>query len=267
MIGAATLNPGRGRSTGWAVLRPLRGFIAVAILLSIWEIATQLLRIPPYILPPPSRIATTIWTARAPIMVGVGQTLLEAFAGFGLGCGLALATAVGFQRSRTLELTLLPLTAILQSVPIVALTPVIALIIGRNLFTAIVISAIICFFPMMVNAIRGLGSASSESLELLHVMAASPSQVFWLLRLPVALPYLFAGLRIAATACILGAMVAEWLTGDRGLGFFVVDSASRFRIDLVWAGIVTATILAVLAFSLVTLVESRVIRWHDSERE
>jgi NitT/TauT family transport system permease protein len=154
---------------------------------------------------------------------------------------------------------------ILQSVPIVAITPVIALAIGRTAVTAIVIAAIICFFPVMVNAVRGLRSVSDESLELMHVLDASGRQELRLLRLPSSLPYLFTGLRVAATICFPGAMIAEWLTAARGLGYYIVDMQVRYRTDLVWAGLVTATLTGVVLFTVVSIIERRVIRWHETD--
>ena len=130
----------------------------------------------------------------------------------------------------------------------------------------VVISAIICFFPIMVNALRGLRSVSDESLELMHVLDASSRQELLQLRLPASLPYLFGGLRIAATICFPGAMIAEWLTAARGLGYYIVDMQVRYRTDLVWAGLVTATLTGVALFTIVTLVERRVIRWQWDER-
>lgn len=245
---------GIGRWSGWLVL--------FGIVFS-WEFGTRILETPTYLLPPPSRILDAAIGDGQKLVGELALTLTEALGGFVLGSSLAILLAVAVQRSRTFELTALPPIMVLQSVPIVAVTPVIALVIGRTMMTAVVIAAIICFFPVMVNALRGLRSVSDESLELMHVLAASPRQILTRVRIPASLPYLFGGLRVAATICLPGAMIAEWLTAAQGLGYYIIDMQVRFRTELVWAGILVATITSVGLFTLVTIVERRLVRWHE----
>ena len=252
------------RSFARRVRRWSGGLLIVAILV-VWELWTVVANVPPYLLPAPSRIAGAMAAASGTIAGQLAITLFEALAGFALGSLTAILLSIAVLRSRTFEVTALPPIMVLQSVPIVAITPVIALAIGRTWFTAVVISAIICFFPVMVNAVRGLRSVSDESLELMHVLDASGQQELRKLRLPASLPYLFTGLRVAATICFPGAMIAEWLTAARGLGYYIVDMQVRYRTDLVWAGLVTATLTGVVLFTIVTLVERRAVRWHDSD--
>jgi NitT/TauT family transport system permease protein len=252
------------RSLGQRLKRWSGAILVVAILVT-WELWTIVASVPPYLLPAPSRILGAMAGASGVIAGQLAITLFEALAGFALGSLSAILLSIAVLRSRTFEVTALPPIMILQSVPIVAITPVIALAIGRTWFTAVVISGIICFFPVMVNAVRGLRSVSDESLELMHVLDASGRQELRKLRLPASLPYLFTGLKVAATICFPGAMIAEWLTAARGLGYYIVDMQVRYRTDLVWAGLVTATLTGVALFTIVSLVERRVIRWHDSE--
>jgi NitT/TauT family transport system permease protein len=243
------------------------GAILVVAIIVVWELWTIVASVPPYLLPAPSRILGALAGASGVIAGQLAITLFEALAGFALGSLTAILLSIAVLRSRTFEVTALPPIMILQSVPIVAITPVIALAIGRTAVTAIVISAIICFFPVMVNAVRGLRSVSDESLELMHVLDASGRQELIHLRLPTSMPYLFTGLRIAATICFPGAMIAEWLTAARGLGYYIVDMQVRYRTDLVWAGLVTATVTGVVLFTIVSIVERRVIRWHEADMD
>ena len=247
------------RAKGWS------GTLLIVAIVLVWELWTIVASVPPYLLPAPSRIAGAMAGASGTIASQLAITLFEALAGFALGSVSAILLSIAVLRSRTFEATALPPIMILQSVPIVAITPVIALAIGRTWFTAVVISAIICFFPVMVNAVRGLRSVTDESVELMHVLDASGRQELRKLRLPASLPYLFTGLRVAATICFPGAMIAEWLTAAHGLGYYIVDMQVRYRTDLVWAGLVTATLTGVVLFTIVTLVERRVVRWHDSD--
>jgi NitT/TauT family transport system permease protein len=242
----------------------LKGWLALAGVLVVWEAVCRIAAVPHYLLPTPSYIAAGMWSYREPILAHATTTMLEAPVGFALGCGSAIATALLFRRSRALEVAILPFTVILQGIPIVALTPVLALILGRNYVTIVVVSAIICFFPVLINAVQGLASASDESVELMHVLAANRSQTFWMLRLPASLPFLFNGFRVAAPGCILGAMVAEWLAASKGLGFYIFDAAARWQTPAVWGAIASTTLLNLAAFGLVVFVEKRRIRWHDS---
>jgi NitT/TauT family transport system permease protein len=235
------------------------------VLLAGWELYSISRDTPSYVLPRPTDIADAAWGDRSELLSQLGQTLLEAAGGFAIAAFVAIVLAIAVQRSRTFELTVLPWIVVLQAVPVVAITPIIALIIGRNAFTAMVIAAIIALFPILVNTVRGLSSVSDESLELMHVSGASRWSVFQYLRLPSSLPYTFAGLRVAASVVVPGAMVAERITADSGLGFYVINQTVAYQTQLVWAGILVATLAGVAFFTVVTLIERRVIPWQEPE--
>jgi NitT/TauT family transport system permease protein len=238
--------------------------LALAVF-GIWEIYALIRDTPSYVLPRPTEVAEAAWDDRSALLEGLGQTLIEAVGGFGIAALVAIALAVAVQGSRTFELTVLPWIMVLQAVPVVAITPVIALLLGRNAFTAMVIAAIIALFPILINTVRGLASVTDSSLELMHVFGSSRLSTFRHLRLPAALPYTFAGLRVAASVVVPGAMVAEWITADSGLGFYVIDQTVAYQTQLVWAGILVATLAGVAFFTIVTLIERRVIPWSETE--
>lgn len=270
MSGAATSVgqvPDRLEQTGGDEGRRWLGILlgpAIAVIVfGVWEIYSRLRETPGYVLPRPSAIAQAAWEDRSELFSQLGQTLFEAAGGFAIAALAATTLAVLVQRSRTFELTVVPWILVLQAVPVVAITPVIALIIGRNALTAMIIAAIISLFPILVNTVRGLTSVSHASLELMHVAGATRWTVMRYLRLPNALPYVFTGLRIAASVVVPGAMVAEWITADSGLGFYVITQTVNYQTELVWAGILVATAAGVCFFSLVAAIEKRVIPWHD----
>jgi ABC-type nitrate/sulfonate/bicarbonate transport system permease component len=243
----------------------LIGPLLVVVVFGAWELYSRLRETPTYVLPRPSAIAEAAWDDRSLLLSELGQTLIEAAGGFALAAFLAITLAIAVQGSRTLELTVLPWIVVLQAVPVVAITPVIALLIGRNAFTAMVIAAIIALFPILVNTVRGLASVTDESLELMHVYGSSRWNTFQYLRLPGALPYTFAGLRVAASVVVPGAMVAEWITADSGLGFYVINQSVAYQTELVWAGILVATLAGVGFFTFVSVIERRVIPWSEPE--
>lgn len=256
---------GAGAATRRRWLGILIGPLLVVLVFGAWELYSRLRETPTYVLPRPSAIAEAAWDDRSLLLSELGQTLIEAAGGFALAAFLAITLAIAVQGSRTFELTVLPWIVVLQAVPVVAITPVIALIIGRNAFTAMVIAAIIAVFPILVNTVRGLASVSDESVELMHVLGSSRWNTFQCLRLPGALPYTFAGLRVAASVVVPGAMVAEWITADSGLGFYVINQSVAYQTELVWAGILVATLAGVGFFTLVSVIERRVIPWSEPE--
>jgi NitT/TauT family transport system permease protein len=260
---------GRGGTPSAAARRRwlgrLAGPLLVVLVFGIWELYSRLRETPTYVLPRPSEIGKAAWEDRSNLLAELGQTLLEAIGGFSIAALVAIALAVAVQGSRTFELTVLPWIMVLQAVPVVAITPVIALMLGRNAFTAMVIAAIIALFPILVNTVRGLASATDSSVELMHVFGASRLSTFRYLRLPGALPYTFAGLRVAASVVVPGAMVAEWITADSGLGFYVINQSVAYQTELVWAGILVATLAGVTFFTVVTWLERRVIPWAEPE--
>lgn len=256
---------GAGAATRRRWLGILIGPLLVVLVFGAWELYSRLRETPTYVLPRPSAIAEAAWDDRSLLLSELGQTLIEAAGGFALAAFLAITLAIAVQGSRTFELTVLPWIVVLQAVPVVAITPVIALIIGRNAFTAMVIAAIIAVFPILVNTVRGLASVSDESVELMHVLGSSRWNTFQYLRLPGALPYTFAGLRVAASVVVPGAMVAEWITADSGLGFYVINQSVAYQTELVWAGILVATLAGVGFFTLVSVIERRVIPWSEPE--
>jgi NitT/TauT family transport system permease protein len=260
--GGRGVTPSAAARRRW--LGRLAGPLLVVLVFGIWELYSRLRETPTYVLPRPSEIGKAAWEDRSNLLSELGQTLLEAAGGFAMAALVAIALAVAVQGSRTFELTVLPWIMVLQAVPVVAITPVIALLLGRNAFTAMVIAAIIALFPILVNTVRGLASATDSGVELMHVFGASRWSTFRHLRLPGALPYTFAGLRVAASVVVPGAMVAEWITADSGLGFYVINQTVAYQTELVWAGILVATLAGVAFFTLVTSIERRAIPWAEA---
>lgn len=247
-------------SAGQHLIAPL----ILAIIVIGWEVTSRLRNTPNYVLPRPSRIAESGWSERSQLWEQLSHTLIEACAGLALASFVGITLALIVQRSRSIEFAVLPWLIVFQAVPIVAVTPILAVIVGRNSYTVVLIAAIVAFFAIVINTLRGLRSVSDESLELLHVVAASSWDTFRLLRFPAALPFVFTGFRVAASVVIPAAMVAEWIASDKGIGFFVVQQTALYKTELVWAGIVVATAAGIALFAAVGLIERFLIPWHGS---
>lgn len=239
----------------WTAAATIIGFFV------LWELVVRLLRVPEYLLPPPSIILKTIWTQHGTLATNAWRTLWESIAGFGLGNLVAILLAIAIVENRTAERTIYPMAVALRTVPIIALVPILTLVMGNGWEPKVVIAALITFFPTLVDMIKGLMSPDPELFELCHVLDASRWYVFWRIRLPASLPYLFAALKIAATSCVLGAIVAEWIGSQVGIGYLIVLGAYQYRGDLLFAAIFVASAMALVLFWLVAFAEKRLIRW------
>jgi len=194
-------------------------------------------------------------------MDNLRPTLIEALAGFVIGNLAAVLLAVLFVHNRILQATYFPIVLFFNTIPILALSPIIILIFGLGMTPKIVIAAVICFFPTLVNMIRGLDSASDNEHELFRVLSATRSEIFWSLRLPRALPMLFSSLRIASATAVIGAIVGEWIGSDKGLGALIIQASFNYQSDRLYAAIVLSSCLSIVLFCAVVLVERRVIKY------
>lgn len=233
---------------------------AVALLL-VWQVGVRLFGVPSYIAPAPSDVAMTFVKDFPTLMANFWPTLVEAVLGFLVGNLVAVLIAIAFVHSRLVERAFFPLAVFINTIPILAIAPILVLIFGSGLTAKVMIAALICFFPTLVNMVRGLNSASPQILELTRVLSASKSEVFWKVRLPSSLPFLFSALKIAATTCVIGAIVGEWVGANLGLGALILDATFNFRSALLYATVFLSSGLSVLLFVIVTLAERLIVRW------
>jgi NitT/TauT family transport system permease protein len=181
--------------------------------------------------------------------------------GFLLGNGTAVLLAVIFTYSRILQRAYFPVILFFNTIPILALAPVIILIFGLGQLPKIIIAAVICFFPTLVNMIRGLESITVNERDLFHVLSATKLETLWRLRLPKALPFLFASLRIAAATAVIGAVVGEWIGSDRGLGAMIIQATFNYQSERLYAAIVLSSSLAIFLFVIVVVIERLMLRY------
>jgi len=232
-----------------------------AALIVIWQIGVRAFAVPTYIAPAPSDVARTLVQEFPLLMQNFWPTLYESLLGFAVGNTAAVLIAVAFVHSRMVERAFFPIAVFINTIPILAIAPILVLIFGAGLTAKVVIAALICFFPTLVNMVRGLQSVSPQALELARILSASKAEVFWKIRLPSSLPFLFSALKIAATTCVIGAIVGEWVGADVGLGALIIDSTFNFRSALLYATVFLSSGLSVLMFATVSIVERLVVRW------
>jgi NitT/TauT family transport system permease protein len=244
-----------------AAAHALLPLLAIVTVLVLWEGTTRLFQVPTYIMPGPLAIWESLvrnWTTLQKHAITTG---IEALAGFALGNGIAILLAIGFVHSPIVERTVYPMAVALRTIPFVAVAPILIIWMGNGLPPKIVIAALGVFFPTLVNMVRGLQAPDREAFEYMQTLSASWMQVLWKLRWPSALPYLFAALKIAAPTAVISAVVAEWVGADQGLGNLVVTSTYSMNIALLWATVAVASLLSLLLFGGVLLLERVFVKW------
>lgn len=231
------------------------------LMIAAWEAGVRLFDVPAYIAPAPSAVAETLVSGFPVLMKNFWPTLIESLLGFFAGNLIAVLIAIAFVHSRTVERAFFPIAVFINTIPILAIAPILVLIFGAGLTAKIVIAALICFFPTLVNMVRGLQAVSPQILELSRILSASKSEVFWKVRLPSSLPFLFSALKIAATTSVIGAIVGEWVGADVGLGALIIDATFNFRSALLYATVFLSSGLSVLMFASVSIIERLVVKW------
>jgi NitT/TauT family transport system permease protein len=242
----------------------LPAMVAALGLLLLWQVVIVVFGVPQYIAPSPLDVLATFWREGHILWANFWPTLSEALLGFAAGNLIAILLAVWFVHSWTAERAFYPIAVFINTIPIIAIAPILVLIFGNGYAPKVVIAALICFFPTLVNMVRGLKAVSPQMLELMRVLSASKPEVFWKVRLQSSLPFLFAALKIASTTCVIGAIVGEWIGSNFGLGALIIEATYNFRSPLLYATVFVAAGLAVTLFSLASLAERRLIRWKPS---
>lgn len=246
-----------------AIALPGCVFLALVVLMELAKRGGWL----PITVPGPSEIAAAVPRSWSDLLYHAGPTILASTTGYLIAASLAMLLGALAVASNHTERTVFRLGLVVDSVPLIALTPILMVWIGTGMTARITISTIAACFPLLVGAIQGLKATDRNRLELFHVLAASPWQRLTLLQWPTALPYLFAALRIAAPLAVLGALIAEWVNAERGLGIMMVYALFSFDVPLVWLTIVSVCGLAMLAYGLVALVERLVLSGWPEARQ
>lgn len=251
-LAARPAKPRRARSV-------LPGILLLATLLILWIVVKYVVGVPAEQMPAPVDVAREGWANRGQLLAAAGSTLEGALGGFLLGNVLAVLAAMIIASSVLAARLLVPVALVVRTFPIIAIAPLLTLLLGTGTITIVAVAALIIFFPTMINGVLGLRSVPSAALELMAIAEASRLDVLWRVRLPTALPYVFSGLQVGAATCILGAMVAEWVTTGTGLGYLILEAGVQFDVPLMWAGVLLAAVLALLVFALTGWVARRVI--------
>jgi ABC-type nitrate/sulfonate/bicarbonate transport system permease component len=244
----------------------VNALLTFVIVLALWWAVVNLTGISPYVAKGPADVWEFFFTSdeaavnRAEMMPLLAQTLADAAIGFVVGMLVAVVLALAFSLSRSVEMGVMPLALLLRSVPLVAIAPVIILITGRGTPASVaVIGSIVVLFPALASIMFGLSRASKESLDLVHVYGGGRATQLRKVNVPGALPSLFAAARVSVPGAVTGALLAEWLSTGQGIGGMIQKFSASARFDELWASVALITIVTLLLYNIVQVVENVVL--------
>lgn len=235
---------------------------AFLLVLLLWEVAARVLELPAYVLPAPSAIVAAAgdlgWNRWLEHLVA---TLEVALVGYLAAIAIAVPLAVGLTRSPLLSRTLMPWLVVIQSTPIVAIAPIIVVTLGAGTLPRVVITTLIAFFPIVISTATGLASVPAELIELSRSLRAPRVREFTQIRLPYAVPYIFSSLKVAITLAVIGAVVAEFVAAEKGLGYLILYATSSFKVPVAFAALAILVTCSLALYGIIVGVHKRFFSW------
>jgi len=266
MFETPSLDLAAGEAPGWARFRaaargPVISSFAIGLVIVAWEVGVRVFGVREFILPAPSVIVRDTAAMGWGIVPHIEATLVTIFAGYGLAFVLSLPLAIALSSSRFLSHALYPLLVIKQSVPVVALAPILTVVLGAGEAPRIAITTLIALFPLVVSTATGLSSTPMELVELSQSMGVSRMKQLMDIRLPAAVPFIFSGLKISMTLSVVGAIVGEFVAAERGLGYLIYTSTAYFHMSIAFGAMFILSAIGLLLFQGVLFIERHFFPW------
>jgi len=243
--------------------------LVILLFFLFWQFSVMIFEVPEFILPSPlSALHHLLFKqpdANYNWPLQIGTTLYEVVISFLATSLVGIAVAILIAWSRTIHDITLPLFILINSLPIIAIAPIILLWFGYGILTNVLIAFLVSFFPIIINTATGLNEVEEDLLDLVRYLHASKWQVFLKIRFPNSLPYLFTGLKICSTMCVVGAIVGEFIASDRGLGYIIINSQYTMDTPPIFAALIVVSVIGVTLFELVSLLERILMPWHRPE--
>jgi putative hydroxymethylpyrimidine transport system permease protein len=255
---------------GKARTRAAREYIPAAVFLAVvvvaWEVLVRVTDMPNWLLPAPLRIVTALWQTRGQLISHAVPTIVESALGFVIGVVIGVATGVVVTRFALFRRAVYPLLIALQTVPTMALAPLLVVWFGYGLLPKVLLVVLVVFYPVAVSTVEGLDAVDRKLVNLLRTMGASDLQVYLKVRIPSALPGIYGGMKVGATYTVISAIVGEWMGASRGLGVYLLRASNSFATDRVFAGILAVAALSIVLFGIVALSQRLTMPWYFKQQ-
>jgi putative hydroxymethylpyrimidine transport system permease protein len=238
----------------------------LAAALGVWELAVRAAHVPDYLFPAPTAVASSLADNAGLLGRATLVTVREIVLGYLLAVAAAVAIAVVLHFSAALRRALLPILVLSQTVPTVLLAPILAILLGYGIEPKLIVVAVVCFFPIVVNTVDGLRSADPELVRMMRTLHGGRLAIFRRVELPGALPAIFSGARVAATYAAVGAVFGEWAGSSAGLGFVILQAQPALETARIFAAVLVLSALALALYALVTLAEHFLVPWQPEAR-
>lgn len=259
--------PAKSRRVSRVVADIAQPILALAGFFLLWELACRAFHIPAFLVPAPSAIFVDTWKMAGQVWVHTLATTHTTLLGFAASLIISLPLAIALTASPAMANALYPILVLTQSVPKVALAPILVVIFGSNEVPRVVVTFLVAFFPLVLSIAAGITSVPPELIELGRACKASRWRALWRIRLPYAVPFIFSGLKAAITLSVVGAVVGEFVNADKGLGYLIVTSTAFFQVPLAWGALVLLSLLGIILFQAIVIVEQVFFPWAvDAEK-
>ena len=249
-------------NAGW--LRPV---FFLVFLIVLWDVTIRVFNIPPYQIPKPIDVLTTLWQEWPMLLREAWPTTLATIQGFLLSAAFGIPVAMLIAGSRTVEAYVYPLLVFSQSIPKIAIAPLFVVWFGFGMFPKVLSAFLLGFFPVVVSAVQGFKSVEPDMMDLARAMEANRLQIFRMVSLPHAMPAIFAGLKVSITLAVVGAVVGEFVGSNSGIGFVLQRSIGTFEMPTMFAALIILALIGVILFWILDVIERFAIPWHASQRQ
>lgn len=239
---------------------------AVLLMLAIWHLAVVVFEMPPYLLPKPANVLVRTIADFRYLAIHTWVTTYETLGGFALSIVIGIPLAMAIVSWPLIDRALMPLLVLSQTFPKVAIAPLLIIWFGLGILPKLLIGFLVAFFPVVISTVVGLRSMEAEMIELARSMRVSAFKMFWMFRLPNALPNVFAGLKVAIAFAVVGAVVAEWVGSTEGLGYLLLKANADLDAEFLFAILLMLMLIGIVLYYAVELVERALIPWHVSVR-
>ncbi|GAB4183352.1 MAG: ABC transporter permease [Thalassobaculales bacterium] len=237
---------------------------SLVVLLVFWQLYTYAFEVSPFILPGPLRVFASAQNFGPALLGHVWTTAYQILIGFAVGNLLAVIIAYAIVQSPTAEKLIYPFLIVSQTVPKLAIAPLLVIWFGTGLTPKVIIIVLLCFFPTAINVVQGLRSTDPSAVDLVRLVTSSKRTLFFKVQFPSAVPYFFAGLKISMAAAVIGSIVAEWVSATSGLGYLILYGGQTMRTDLMFVAVLLTVVLGLCLYGAVALAE-RLLSWKTAE--